>query len=242
MSKTDKIDVLAFGAHPDDVEACAGGYLLKVKQPGLKTGIIDLSLGEKSTNGTVEVRQKEAKEAAKILGCSFRENLKIPDGNIEVNHKNMMRVLKAIRKYQPETVLVPWLKDRHPDHENVGKLVSKACMYSGLRKINTDQEKWRPKKIFYYMLHYDFKPSFVLDISDVFDKKMESLLAYKSQFDPNSKGTIKSYINKPEFLEFWEIRSKYYGYKIGTKYGEPFKLRGGELGVTNIGLLITNSI
>ena len=242
MSTNNSVDVLAFGAHPDDVEACAGGYLLKAKQKGLTTGIVDLTLGEKGTNGTIEIRKKEADEGAKILGCSFRENLELPDGNISVNKENEMAVLEVIRKYRPETVLAPWLEDRHPDHEDVGKLVSKASMYSGLAKIETEYERWRPKKIFYYMLHYDFKPSFVVDISDVFETKIRSLKAHKSQFDPNGKGVIKSYINKPEFLEFWEIRSRYYGYRIGAKYGEPYKVRGGELGVIDIQGLITNCI
>ncbi len=217
----EKVDILAFGAHPDDIEDGCGGLLVKAAKRGYSTGIIDMSLGELSTNGTVEERQKEAQAARKILGAKFRENLEVPN-NFFFNSRELQDVLvKAIRAHKPEMVLVPYYFDRHPDHMATGNLVREALFTSGLIRYETGQEKHRPTRFLFYMMWNEFQPSFILDITDEFDTKMKALLAHTSQFG-GGKGTRKTIDNDADTLKFFEARARNYGFPIAKRYGEPY--------------------
>lgn len=220
-----KLDVLAFGAHRDDIELTCGGTMLKLVDYGYKTGIVDLTAGEMGTRGSTEEREKEAENAAKILKVQCRENLGIPDANIKLNMENKLKIVKVIRKYRPELILLPYWEDRHPDHAHAGQLVSQSVFISGLSKLDTGQMKHRPEKLLFYMCHYEFKPSFVVDTTDQHKRKMEAIQEYKSQiYNPNYVGE-PTLISSPEYMEHIEVRSRYYGGLIGKKHGEPFLMR-----------------
>ncbi len=221
-----QLDILAIGAHPDDVELCCAGTLAKAVKQGYKTGIIDLTQGELGTRGDNVIRAKEALAAAKILGC-VRENLYLPDGNIEVNKKNIYKLTQLYRKYRPKIILIPHFEERHPDHVHAHHLGREAWFYSGLRKIVTKmngkkQEPWRPNNYLNYMQWQEFTPSFIVDISEVYEQRVDAMKAHKSQFfDSNSKEP-QTLLSQKSFFDFVETRAKNYGYKIGVKYGEPF--------------------
>jgi len=222
-----KLDVLAIGAHPDDIELACGGTVAKLVQQGRKVAILDLTQGELGTRGSKEIRFKEAANAAKILGITFRENLELPDGNIELTMENRLKLMTVIRKYKPEILLMPHDNERHPDHEHAHYLAKEAWFYSGLEKIPTYddgkiQEPFRPKKYFYFMQKYGFIPSFIIDISDQIDVRMNAVRAFRSQFhDPNSRER-DTVLSRPEFLEIIEMQLRFYGNQIGVRYGEPF--------------------
>lgn len=232
MSK--KLDILAFGAHPDDVELGAGGTLIAHKKLGYAFGIVDLTLGELGTRGTVAGRLKEAGEAAKIMGASIRENLKLKDGFFKNDSAHQLEIIKVIRKYQPEIVICNSIEDRHPDHGRASELVEEACFYSGLEKISTKGLKaWRPQKIYHYIQFRDLKPTFFVDITDVLETKFKAIKAHKSQFyDPKSKESA-TLISSPEFLENIKNRSAYYGQYIGVKHAEGF-ISNTPVGVSNL--------
>ncbi len=221
-----ELDLLAVGAHPDDAEICCGGTLATAVKAGYKAGIIDLTEGELSTRGTPAIRKKEAREAAKILGC-VRENAHIPDGAIDTSRPNRMKLIRLFRKYRPKILLIPHFTERHPDHVQAHHLCREAWFYSGLRKIQTSlngvkQRPWRPHYYFNYLQWQEFTPSFAVDISDVHELRLRAIKAHMSQVhDPGSKapGTVLSQI---DFLEMLEARARHYGYRIGTKYAEPF--------------------
>lgn len=221
-----QLDLLAIGSHPDDVELCCGGTLAKAATLGYKTGILDLTQGELGTRGNEAIRNKEAKAAASILGC-VRENLQLPDGNIEVNQKNILKLIQIYRKYRPRIILIPHFGERHPDHVHSHHLCREAWYYAGLRKIQTKlngtrQEPWRPNNYFNYMQWQEFEPSCIVDISDVYEKRLRAILAHKSQFfDPKSKEP-KTLLAEKSFLDYVEARAITFGFKIGVKYGEPF--------------------
>ncbi len=224
-----KLDALFFAAHPDDAELSSGGTIRQLIVSGKKAGIIDLTAGELGTRGSIELRAEEAKKAAAVLGITVRENLKIPDGNIENNLPNRLKVISAIRKYKPEIIFFPHYHDRHPDHHNTHVLVKEAAFYSGLEKILTPGlSAHRPKRNFYYMQTYTFEPNVIIDISAVFKDKMKAIECYSSQFyNPNKKESKKSkepetFISTRKFFEYIESRSKFYGFQIGAEYGEPF--------------------
>src|SRR4030066_2137342 len=166
MEKEIRTDALAFRPHPDDAEMGCGGLLLKLKDKGFSTGIVDLTRAELSTNGDLETREKETKEASKILGLDIRENLRLEDGNIKNDPESRLKVINSIRKYRPDLVLMPFWKDRHPDHENSYKLLKDAIFISGLKKFKTGNEFHKPEVVISYMLHYQFEPSFIADISN----------------------------------------------------------------------------
>lgn len=222
-----KVDILAIGAHPDDVELGCGGTLAKLISEGKKVAIIDLTQGELGTRGTKETRKEEAEEAAKILGISARENLKMKDGFINNSEEYQMRIVKMIRKYQPEIVFANAIDDRHPDHAKASKLASDACFLAGLRKIETDlegeaQESWRPKHVFHYIQWKNIKPEFVIDISNFMDKKIASCLAYKTQFyDPKSNEPMTPIATK-DFQESLTYRAQDLGRLSGVEYAEGF--------------------
>jgi bacillithiol biosynthesis deacetylase BshB1 len=222
-----KTDILFFGAHPDDIELSSGGTILKYTSSGVRVRIVDLTLGELGTRGTVQLRQKEAAQAGKVLGVSSRENLRIKDGDIENSSGNRLKVIRVIRKYMPEVIFLPYPSDRHPDHINASTLIREGAFYSGLDKIHTKlngvkQKKHRPAKLVYYMQTYAFEPSFIVDISETFTKKMQAIKCYGSQFFNKKFKGPETFISDKKYMEFIEARAVYYGFQIGAKYGEPF--------------------
>jgi N-acetylglucosamine malate deacetylase 1 len=223
-----KLDVLAIGAHPDDVELSCGGTIIKLVKQGRKVGIVDITQGELGTRGTKEIRAQEAAQAAKILGVAVRENLRIPDGNIEASMPNRLKLVKALRFYRPEIVLFPYHTDRHPDHERAHTLCREAWFTSGLEKVPTThrgkkQEPFRPRAYYNFMQWFEFAPSFIVDISDEYEQRMETMRAYRSQFfDPSNRRERETILTSPEFIEMVRTRLEYYGDRIGRKYGEPF--------------------
>ena len=222
-----KVDILAIGAHPDDVELGCGGTLYKLIKSGKSVAIVDLTKGELGTRGTDETRKIEAAEASKILGISYRENLGMKDGFFQNDEEHQLQVVKIIRKYRPEILFCNAIEDRHPDHGKGSKLVSDACFLAGLRKIETiyedeNQEIWRPKQVFHYIQWKELTPDFVVDISQEMDKKIEACLAYKTQFyDPNSKEPITPIATK-DFLESLTYRAQNLGRLSGVNFAEGF--------------------
>ena len=222
-----KLDILAIGAHPDDVEFGCGGTLLKLVSEGKSVGIIDLTQGEMGTRGTIETRYEEAANAAKLLGLKARENLKMKDGFLVNSEEYQLRIVQMIRKYRPEIVFCNAWEDRHPDHAKGSKLVSDACFLAGLIKLETEyngekQEAWRPKHVFHYIQWKHITPDFVVDISDFMEKKMEVCKAYKTQlFDANSKDPITHTATK-DFMESITYRAQDLGRLSGVSYAEGF--------------------
>ena len=182
-----KLDVLAFGAHPDDVELSCSGTLLKLKEEGSKIGVVDLTMGELGTRGTLDTRKKESDASSKILNIDVRENLDLGDGWFENNQENKLKVIQAIRKYQPTIIFANAIDDRHPDHPRAAKLLNEAFFLSGLKKIETQdngitQDIWRPKHLFHYIQYRYIKPDFVVDVTPYYETKMKAILSFKSQF------------------------------------------------------------
>jgi bacillithiol biosynthesis deacetylase BshB1 len=222
-----KLDVLIFAAHPDDAELSMGGTIAKLTHHNHDVGIIDLTRGEMGTRGTAETRQREALKASKILKTKVRENLDIPDGNVQRNKENLLKVIAMMRRYSPKIVFAPYFNDRHPDHIDASKLIKEAMFVSGLQKVVTidnkkRQKAYRPDKLFYYMQTYTFKPSFIIDISKYFKTKMDAIRAYSTQFYNPKSSDPETFLSDPKFLEYIESRSKFYGFEIRKKYGEAF--------------------
>ncbi len=237
------IDILAIGAHPDDVELCAGGTLLTHKKKGYTTGIIDLTRGEMGTRGTKEIRYKESAEAAKILGLDIRENMDFKDVFFENDEAHRLKLVQKIRTFRPRIVLANAVEDRHPDHAKAAELVEVACFWAGLKNIETKdengklQEPHRPSKEYHYIQSRSLTPDFYVDISDVYEQRTEAYKAYKSQlFDPNSSEP-ETYISSPDFFTLLEARAREFGNRIGVKYAEGF-LTKGFLGVDDLGHLL----
>jgi bacillithiol biosynthesis deacetylase BshB1 len=222
-----KLDILAFGAHPDDVELGCGATIAKEVSLGKKVGIVDLTRGELGTRGSAELRIIEANNAAEIMGVSVRENLGFCDGFFTNDKKHQLEIIKMIRKYQPEIVLCNAIDDRHIDHGKGSKLVSDACFLSGLVKIETvlegkQQEKWRPKQVYHYIQWKNITPDFVMDVTGFIDKKTAAVLAYSSQFyDPKSTEP-ESPITSKSFMESMNYRARDLGRLIGVEYAEGF--------------------
>lgn len=222
-----KLDVLAISAHPDDIELACGGTVIKLVKQGRKVGIVDLTEGELGTRGTPELRAQEAAEATRTLGVHVRESLGLPDGNIVNSPENRLRLIRPIRKYKPDVLLFPYHIDRHPDHANAHMLCRESWFFSGLEKIDVlDQgmrlEAHRPRNYYSYMQWFEFIPSFIVDISDEYEQRMDAVRAFRSQFhDPRSKDP-ETVLSSPEFMEMLRARLEYYGDRIGKKYGEPF--------------------
>jgi bacillithiol biosynthesis deacetylase BshB1 len=196
-------------------------------QAGKKVGIADLTLGELSTRGTGYTRKKETEKATNVLGIDTRTNLNLRDGDIQNTYGNRLKLIKLIRKYRPELVFAPFASDRHPDHIKASALIRESVFYSGLRKIVTKSfDVYRPHSVYYYRHAYDIPISFIYDISDVFDKKLEAILSYSTQFyNEGSSGSLKhpeTYISSKQFLKDLVSRARYFGFKIGVEYGEPF--------------------
>ena len=222
-----KLDILVFGAHPDDAELGAGATIAKEVANGKRVGIVDLTRGELGTRGSAEIRDQEAASAAKILGVEIRENLKFADGFFVNNEEHQMEVIKMVRKYRPDIVLCNAIDDRHIDHGKGSKLVSDACFLSGLVKIETNisgenQEPWRPKVVYHYIQWKNLEPDFVVDVSEFIDRKTEAIMAYGSQFyDPNSEEP-ETPISSKNFIDSVNYRARDLGRLIGVAHAEGF--------------------
>jgi bacillithiol biosynthesis deacetylase BshB1 len=233
-----KLDILAFAAHPDDVELSACGTLLKHIALGMKVGIIDLTQGELGTRGNFSTRKAEAQMASQILGIHVRENLGMPDGFFEINTDNKIKIIEVIRKYRPQVILANAIEDRHPDHGRAAQLVAEATFLSGLPKIVThdageEQKPHRPKAIYHYIQDYYLEPDFVVDVTPFVDKKIEAIKAYKTQFfDPDSPEPATP-ISGEDFFEFITGRMMQFGRPAGMKYAEGFNTCR-SIGVDNL--------
>ncbi|CAG5086316.1 bacillithiol biosynthesis deacetylase BshB1 [Parvicella tangerina] len=237
-----KLDILAFAAHPDDVELAASGTVIKHIKQGKKVGIIDLTRGELGTRGSGELRDEEAKESAEILQLSVRHNLDLGDGFFEINENTLKAIIRMIRLYQPTIILCNSLSDRHPDHGRAGDLVSRAAFLSGLRKIETihlgeNQHAHRPKAIYRYIQDYWIKPDIVIDISKEMNQKLESIQAFKSQFYDPSSDEPETPISSKDFMAFIDARARQFGRLINTTYGEGFNVER-PLGVEDLTQLL----
>lgn len=222
-----QIDILAIGAHPDDVELSAAGTLLKHRAMGFSTGIIDLTQGELGSRGTKETRKEEAMAAAEILGLSARVNLKMADGFFEHSEENLRLIVEQIRRFKPGIVLLNAVSDRHPDHGKGSKLASEACFLAGLRRIETawegnPQEAYRPKAVYHYIQDRYLKPDFAVDVTDFVEQKFASIKAYKTQFWDPASTEPKTPISGEEFFEFLRGRMAEFGRSIGARYAEGF--------------------
>jgi len=233
-----KLDILAIAAHPDDVELGCAGTLLVHLRAGRKAGVIDLTRGELGTRGSAAQRDGEAADASRVLGLSARENMGFADGFFENNREHQLKLITAIRRYQPEIVLTNAIADRHSDHGRGSKLVSDSCFLSGLVKIETSdngarQGAWRPKAVYHFIQDRLLVPDLVVDVTDVWEQKLDSIRAYKTQFfDPDSQEP-ETHISKPDFLNFIEARALELGHSIGVRYGEGFT-KERNLGVRNL--------
>jgi N-acetylglucosamine malate deacetylase 1 len=237
-----KLDILAFGAHPDDVELGCGGTIAKEISLGKSVGIIDLTRGELGTRGTAETRDNESVNAAKILNVSIRENLKFRDGFFKNNEKHQLEIIRIIRKYKPEIVICNAIEDRHIDHGKGSQLVSDACFLSGLIKIETSlndaiQEVWRPKVVYHYIQWKNLEPDFVVDISGFMDLKMKSIMAYDTQFYNPENKEPETPITSKNFLDSVKYRAQDLGRIIGVDYAEGFTVER-YLAVNSLGSLM----
>ena len=238
-----KLDVLAIGAHPDDVELGCSGILIKEVKRGKKVGIVDLTQGELGTRGTIETRYQEAADAAMIMGIHVRENLKMRDGFFVNDEAHQMQLIAALRKYKPEIVIGNILEDRHPDHGKAGSLIYDACFLSGLKQVktydenNVEQEKWRPKYLLHYLQDRFYEPDVIVDVSDVWEQRMETIKAYKTQFHSTESTEPQTYISSPEFLEALVSRARLLGKRIGVQFAEGF-ISKKNIGIRDLDALV----
>jgi bacillithiol biosynthesis deacetylase BshB1 len=225
-----KLFVLAIGVHPDDVELSCSGTLINEVRKGNAAGVVDLTAGELGTRGTAETRAAEAALAAQIMGLSARENLGMRDGFFRNDEEHQLKLISIIRKYRPEVILANILDDRHPDHGRAGKLIAESAFLSGLTKIETMdengnlQDRWRPKQVLHYIQDRFYEPNLIVDISDVFEQRMEAVRAYSTQFHTNPEGATgtQTYISTPGFMDAIISRARLMGKRIGVQYGEGF--------------------
>lgn len=229
-----KVDILAIGVHPDDIELSCSGTLLRHIDQGKTVGLLDLTRGELGTRGNADIRDQEAAEAARLMGAAFRQNLAMPDGFFEYKRESLLRIIKVIRDCQPEIVLCNALDDRHPDHGKAAKLTADACFYAGLVKIPTQDDngqphdRWRPKAVYHYIQDYNLKPDFVVDITGYMDRKLELVRAFSSQFYvPEAKEyeqELSSPISGKGFMDFLRAKASTYGRPAGFDFGEGFNV------------------
>ena len=222
------VDILAFGAHPDDVELAAAGTLIKAARQGASTGVISLTRGEMGTRGTLETRSAEFAAASRVMGVDYHAMLSLPDGNLLPDTEARTAVVKEIREHRPRVVLLPWPEDRHPDHGAASRIVQEAAFLAGLSKLDTGQAPHRPAELVYYMVSWEFEPGFVVDVSDVIEEKRRALQAYQTQVHvPGFAGNEPpTFIASEHFMELLFARMAHFGHLIGKKYGEPFRIRG----------------
>jgi N-acetylglucosamine malate deacetylase 1 len=242
-----KLDILAIGVHPDDVELGCSGTLINEIKLGKKAGIVDLTQGELGTRGTIETRYKEAANAAMIMGVHVRENLKMRDGFFKNDEEHQLKLITAIRKYQPSIIIGNVLHDRHPDHGRAGQLIADSCFLAGLAKIETKdengnaQQRWRPTYVLHYIQDWYHEPDLLIDISDVFEQRMKAVEAYTTQFHTSNgdKDGPQTYISTPDFLESVIARARMFGKRIGVKYAEGF-ISEKKIGINSLDALIQN--
>jgi N-acetylglucosamine malate deacetylase 1 len=240
-----KLDILAIGVHPDDVELGCSGTLINEIKLGKKVGIVDLTQGELGTRGTIETRYKEAANASMLMGVHVRENLKMRDGFFKNDEEHQLKLIAAIRKYQPSIVIGNVLHDRHPDHGRAGHLIADCCFLAGLAKIETDdengngQQRWRPSYVLHYIQDWYHEPDILIDISDAFEQRMKAIEAYTTQFHTSGgdKGGAQTYISTPDFLDSVIARARMLGKRIGVKYAEGF-ISEKKIGIHNLDALI----
>lgn len=222
---SESVDILFFGAHPDDVELSCGGTAAKLVHDGLRVGIVDLTRGEMGTRGTPQTRKREAASAAKILGCTFRQQLDFQDGNLQTGREQELEIIAILRQWRPKLVVAPYPDDRHPDHTRTGRIVTEASFYAGLRSLKTGLAEHRPQTVLYYLQNYMVPPTFVVDVTRHWKTKMRAVTAYKSQFhDPKSKEP-KTFISDPKFLGMIEARGRHFGALVNAEFGEAFVTR-----------------
>jgi len=227
-----KVDILAIGAHPDDIELACCGTLLRHLDQGKSVGLLDLTRGELGTRGSAEIRDREAAQSAKLMGAAFRKNLKLPDGFFTYTRENVKMIIQVVRACRPTIVLANAVTDRHPDHGRAARLISEACYYSGLQKVVTydeqgrPQDRWRPDNVFHYIQDRNLKPDFIVDISDYIEKKMELILTFRSQFYLPEADEYADELNSPisgeDFLAFVRAKAAAYGRDAGFSYAEGF--------------------
>jgi len=222
------MDILAFGAHPDDVELAAGGTLLKAARAGSATGVITLTRGETGTRGSLEERAAEFNAASRLMGLAHHEMLSLPDGRLAADEESKLAVVREIREHRPTILLLPYWEDRHPDHGAASRIVQEAAFLAGLRKLDTGQEPHRPAELVYYMSSWEFEPSFVVDISAHIEEKKSAIQAYGTQvFNPSlATGEEQTFISSEHFWELLLARMAHYGRLIGASFAEPFRIRG----------------
>lgn len=240
-----KLDVLAFGAHPDDVELSCAGLLMIEKLNGKRVGIIDLTQGELGTRGDANSRKKEADAASQIMGVDVRENLNLPDGFFQNDKEAQLKVIQVIRKFRPEVILCNAIEDRHPDHGKAAELVSDASFLSGLTKIQTYendqlQASWRASYVLHYVQDRYIEPDFLIDISPVYEQKLQAIKAYETQFFNSNIDGPETYISTPEFLDNLINNNKLLGKRIGVKFAEGF-LSKKTIGIRNLDAFIKNN-
>ncbi|MGB7624461.1 MAG: bacillithiol biosynthesis deacetylase BshB1 [Terriglobia bacterium] len=216
------LDLLAYGAHPDDVELMAGGTLLKMAQLGHKTGIVDMTRGERGTRGSPEVRAREAQASARILKLAVRENLSMEDAHLTAEKNSRLKVIESLRRWRPQVVMTHYWEDPHPDHRATSEIVTDACFLAGLMKIDTGQQRFRPRKILYFMLPSHVMPTLVVDVTAQFEARMRACRAYRSQLYNPRSDEPETRLSTPEFLDRIEADHRYYGNLVRTKFGEAF--------------------
>lgn len=244
MPSTPSLDVLVMAAHPDDAELSVGGTMCVLVKQGYRVGVVDFTRGELGSRGTPEGRAEEAAAASAIVGLAARENLGMPDGDIANTKENQQKVIEVVRRYRPHVVLINAHVCRHPDHCAAAKLATDAMFYSGLVKIETNeadgtpQEPWRPHHVLHYMQSVPFEPTFVVDVSDVWEQRIQAMQAFRSQFfNPDyqpSEDEPDTFVSNRGFFDWLEARARTYGYSIGATYGEPLYYRQGAVGVTDL--------
>jgi len=220
MGMEEALDILAFAPHPDDVELGCGGSLIAAADKGWRVAVADLTAGELSSRGTLEQRERETRRATELLGLTARYSLGLPDGGIGAHPDDRLPIIDVVRQTRPRIVLAPYWEDRHPDHYRSSSLVREACFFAGVGKIG-DGEPYRPPLLYYYLLHTPFSPSFIMDVSAVWERRMAAVRAYESQFMAGQQ-TATTALSRPGFLRALEARAVWFGWMIGANYGEPF--------------------
>lgn len=233
--KESKLDAMAFGAHPDDAELGCGGLLVKWSRKGYRLGITDLTKSELSTRGTPESREREAQQATEFLGLDVREQMEFPDGHLKVTRERKEKVAERIRKHRPRIILAPYWDDFHPDHEAASNLVYEASVLASRAAHESDHPYFATQKIVYYMIHHDFDPSFVVDISDVWKEKKKLVRMYRTQLheeesggdvDVKTSNLPRTNLSDRQFMDRYRSRHVLWGREIGVSYGEPYYVRG----------------
>lgn len=216
------VDILAISAHADDLELACGGTLIRAVDQGQRVGLVDLTRGEMGTRGTPQMRRREAEQARKLLGALFRLQLDFGDGGLRTGRKEELELIRLVRHCRPAVVLAPYPDDRHPDHTRAGRLVTEASFYAGLVKLDTGQKAHRPQVVIYFLQNYVPHPSFVVDVTETFERKMRAIGSYKSQFHNPKSNEPATFIARKSFLAMIEGRARHFGAMIGVDFGEAF--------------------